>query len=487
MAMKQPSQQSGDGKKETVSFKYTPQANEIPYYESLFRHADKSDNGVEIAWRDAKQFLVLSGLPRTHIHNIWNMANIDGTNTLNRRKFNVAVRLVQLRQNNKMVNSMDLTVDHDVSLKPAFFKGISGTKVPFPPIVLKNTIPMSITVQKCDKMVSSMTLDDDELDNHGGKQLPRHSWHPSSIMKVDDEKENVDLLSKSNLCSSCCSCAEMRENQDRLQHQLVTVMETLEENFMKMDELQQEVTQLRLAAVRPVYSKDTTLGDGWDKAIRMPPVLKKSSTASTRSVSFGDSTSNEANSSSSGQGESHPLKNNNMVKNIIKPFQNIRQGGAVPDRQSSMMTRESYYSADTRLERLHLKEILEKSRNKQDDISKDGATSTASTAARKRRVFSFWNRGNDNDDLSKANATIVSMGRQHSRETFGRMSCPGNFEAVAETPIKKGLFSFIAGKRNDDGKGKDDTNEVSQVLPLRYGVGANGERLEAMIRSSRAA
>jgi len=64
---------------------------------------------------------------------IWTVADQPPTQSLDKRKFAVAVRLIQLLQNEQKGNGPNLAAPPGVTLRPVTFEGVSGVSVPFPP------------------------------------------------------------------------------------------------------------------------------------------------------------------------------------------------------------------------------------------------------------------------------------------------------------------------------------------------------------------
>eukprot|EP00978_Attheya_sp_CCMP212_P014008 scaffold35431_cov43-Attheya_sp.AAC.1 len=75
------------------SLSYNPPPNELGYYEGLFNAADITRSGL-IGGKDAVAFFSLSKLPVDLLKNIWTMADNPQSNSLDRRKFFIAVRLI---------------------------------------------------------------------------------------------------------------------------------------------------------------------------------------------------------------------------------------------------------------------------------------------------------------------------------------------------------------------------------------------------------
>jgi len=101
----------------------------------LFNIADPNKGGI-LGGAEAVQFLSRSGIPTSTLKNIWSMADQNPkTNTLDKPKFFIVVRLIQLFQNEQRPQGATLAVAEEQSLKPANFEGISGTVIPLPPPV----------------------------------------------------------------------------------------------------------------------------------------------------------------------------------------------------------------------------------------------------------------------------------------------------------------------------------------------------------------
>jgi hypothetical protein len=98
----------------------------------LFQAADiqRSNN---IGGQQAVQFFTRSKLPIDVLKNIWTVADQPSTSSLDRQKFAVAIRLIQLAQNGTKGQGTNLAVPHGVTLRPAFLEGVSGVTIPLPP------------------------------------------------------------------------------------------------------------------------------------------------------------------------------------------------------------------------------------------------------------------------------------------------------------------------------------------------------------------
>ncbi len=88
-----------------------------------------TQRGGSIGGAQAVQFFSRSKLPVEVLKNVWTIADQPTTNYLDRPKFAVAVRLIQLIQNGVKGQGTDLRAPEGVVLKPAFFEG-----VPLPPV-----------------------------------------------------------------------------------------------------------------------------------------------------------------------------------------------------------------------------------------------------------------------------------------------------------------------------------------------------------------
>jgi len=96
------------------------------YYEELFAVADNAKSG-QVDGRAAVEFLSRSKLPVETLKNIWIMADSNPkTNFLDKNKFFVAVRLIQMFQNGAKAQSSDLTVAGDVVMRCPHFDGVTG-------------------------------------------------------------------------------------------------------------------------------------------------------------------------------------------------------------------------------------------------------------------------------------------------------------------------------------------------------------------------
>lgn len=113
---------------------YLPPPNELPYYDALFVTADHTNSG-QLGGREAVNFLSRSKLPLDLLKNIWGMADKPQTNTLDKNKFFVAVRLIQLFQNGEKAKDSALNCANP-AIRPPFFEGVTGVSIqPFHPAV----------------------------------------------------------------------------------------------------------------------------------------------------------------------------------------------------------------------------------------------------------------------------------------------------------------------------------------------------------------
>eukprot|EP00542_Grammatophora_oceanica_P015991 CAMPEP_0194039652 /NCGR_PEP_ID=MMETSP0009_2-20130614/11757_1 /TAXON_ID=210454 /ORGANISM="Grammatophora oceanica, Strain CCMP 410" /LENGTH=1039 /DNA_ID=CAMNT_0038682559 /DNA_START=18 /DNA_END=3137 /DNA_ORIENTATION=- len=115
-----------------ASVSYTPAPHEQAYYEALFQAADIARTG-NIGGAEAVGFFTKSKLAVDTLKNIWTLADQPSNSFLDRRKFAVAIRLIQLSQNGVKANGAQLGAPPGVQLRPAFFEGVSGVSIPMPP------------------------------------------------------------------------------------------------------------------------------------------------------------------------------------------------------------------------------------------------------------------------------------------------------------------------------------------------------------------
>ncbi|KAL7481919.1 hypothetical protein ACHAW6_007599 [Cyclotella cf. meneghiniana] len=109
-------------------YSYSPPPNEMPLYEALFAAADNQNAGY-ITGHPAVEFLSLSKLPVDLLKTIWTMADTNPSNNmLDKKKFIVAVRLIQLFQNGKRPMDAELRLGQGETVRPPFFEGVQ-----FPP------------------------------------------------------------------------------------------------------------------------------------------------------------------------------------------------------------------------------------------------------------------------------------------------------------------------------------------------------------------
>eukprot|EP00804_Cyclotella_cryptica_P031007 CCRYP_013588-RC/>CCRYP_013588-RC protein AED:0.07 eAED:0.07 QI:450/1/1/1/0.6/0.5/6/508/1055 len=113
---------------QTPQYSYSPPPNEMPLYEALFAAADRQNAGY-ITGHSAVEFLSLSKLPVDLLKTIWTMADTNPSNNmLDKKKFIVAVRLIQLFQNGKRPMDAELRLGQGETVRPPFFEGVQ-----FPP------------------------------------------------------------------------------------------------------------------------------------------------------------------------------------------------------------------------------------------------------------------------------------------------------------------------------------------------------------------
>eukprot|EP00934_Nitzschia_sp_Nitz4_P000652 Nitzschia sp. Nitz4//scaffold88_size82704//79177//82405//NITZ4_005308-RA/size82704-augustus-gene-0.81-mRNA-1//1//CDS//3329559542//652//frame0 len=114
-----------------MSVSYIPEPAERPYYQGLFQAADTTGSGT-LSGAEAVNFFMRSKLPMEVLKNIWTVADQPSTNSLDLKKFAVAVRLIQLTQNGQKGQGTTLAVAEGVTLRPVMFEGVSGVSVPMP-------------------------------------------------------------------------------------------------------------------------------------------------------------------------------------------------------------------------------------------------------------------------------------------------------------------------------------------------------------------
>ena len=102
------------------------------YYEGLFQAADVGRQG-QINGGEAVAFFTRSQLSVETLKNIWTVSDNPPTGVLDRTKFAIAVRLIQLAQNGHKAQGANLAAPDGVQLKPVFFDGVSGVTVQMPP------------------------------------------------------------------------------------------------------------------------------------------------------------------------------------------------------------------------------------------------------------------------------------------------------------------------------------------------------------------
>jgi len=97
----------------------------------LFQTADIARGG-NIGGAEAVAFFSRSKVPIDTLKSIWTLADTNPTtNALDRRKFAIAIRLIQLAQNG--VKAQGATLGGPPNMRPAMFEGVSGVSVQLPP------------------------------------------------------------------------------------------------------------------------------------------------------------------------------------------------------------------------------------------------------------------------------------------------------------------------------------------------------------------
>jgi len=203
---------------------YSPPPNESPYYESLFVTADHTNSG-NLGGREAVNFLSRSKLPLDLLKNIWSMADNPKTNSLDRNKFFVAVRLIQLFQNGEKAQDSSLGATNN-SMRPPFFEGVTDVSIqPFgisaslqpstaapaypieqqqkqqPPAVSPARPPMHPNSSVLPQITSTLAVQDPYI-MQPGEQSRYETLFPQYMSKEDGfvhGKEAVGLFSKSGL------------------------------------------------------------------------------------------------------------------------------------------------------------------------------------------------------------------------------------------------------------------------------------------------
>lgn len=95
------------------------------YYGALFQAADTERSGA-IGGAKAVEFFTRSKVPVATLKQIWTVSDQPPTNSLDPRKFAVAVRLIQLEQNGLKPSGPDLAQVGGPNLRPAFFEGVAS-------------------------------------------------------------------------------------------------------------------------------------------------------------------------------------------------------------------------------------------------------------------------------------------------------------------------------------------------------------------------
>lgn len=114
----------------STQLSYVPQPHEQAYYEGLFQTADVQRKGV-LGGAEAVGFFSRSKLQIETLKQIWTVSDQGpATNSLDRRKFAIAVRLIQLAQNG--VKAQGANLSGPPTMRPVMFEGVSGVSVPMP-------------------------------------------------------------------------------------------------------------------------------------------------------------------------------------------------------------------------------------------------------------------------------------------------------------------------------------------------------------------
>jgi hypothetical protein len=118
------------------------------------------------------------------LKNIWNMADQNPkTNTLDRSKFFVAVRLIQLFQNGQKAQGPNLAAANEsVVMRPPYFEGVTGVSVqPYPPPGSAPAAPPTPT--NSNSMTNNMSM---SMRNMGPPPTPSNYNNNQSILATQD-------------------------------------------------------------------------------------------------------------------------------------------------------------------------------------------------------------------------------------------------------------------------------------------------------------
>jgi len=131
---------------------YIPGPHEQQYYEGLFLTADIARGG-NIGGAEAVGFFSRSKLQVATLKSIWTLADQPVTNSLDRKKFATAIRLIQLSQNGLKAQGANL--GGPPGMRPAMFEGVSGVtlQLPSPESSVVPSPPGALTPQTSQTMV----------------------------------------------------------------------------------------------------------------------------------------------------------------------------------------------------------------------------------------------------------------------------------------------------------------------------------------------
>ena len=87
---------------------YTPSSIEAEYFEALWQVADSLKQG-KLQGGAAVQFFQLSGLQKTVLRAVWNIADAKQQHFLTRREFTVAMRLIAMAQSGLTITASEFT------------------------------------------------------------------------------------------------------------------------------------------------------------------------------------------------------------------------------------------------------------------------------------------------------------------------------------------------------------------------------------------
>jgi len=323
---------------------------------------------------------------------------------LNRKKFYVAVRLIQLRQNNVVAKKLDLTVEKDVILEPAFFSGVSGVEVPLPMLVGVNDIHSFVVLDTCTRPPTPISTD---TDVHGSigyyteektneDYPPFENSHTHRHIKYENEP-NVSPQRQSSHQHQHqyppCSCTQVKKRQDKLESELAIMRNVLKDNLMQMGHMVQEIKTLReLVAQQNITVNQFPQKDFERQELKAQELsyLHDNSRSTARTAlpvefpltNIKISPDDDDTISEIGMSISRPQ---NVMTLIFEPLNNIRRSFCQESSERTVTTK-SVDSDDSRLERMQLKALCA-------GVSKDETSNdTHPDRRRSKGVFGWWKK-----------------------------------------------------------------------------------------------